>query len=319
MKISSPLDNAAEVKRLVEVGADEFYCGIVSEEWKERYTAIASANRREWVTNNFTSFDELENAVKIAHSFKKPVFLTLNAHFYTSEQYPLLLGEVKRAVSIGVDGFIIADIALILKLREAGVKSDIVISTGGVTLNSEAARFYSGLGATHITLPRHLASSEIKQIAEDNKDIKFHVFILNEGCFNLDGFCTFHHGIGSEKWEKRMLACSLPYDVKIMEKISPLKERTIRYRLNNLTKNLLINCGACALYDFDRAGVYAVKIVGRGNPTEKKVKDIRFFRELLDCLEDSRDKESFALKAKSLYERVYHTKCTYRNCYYPEF
>jgi len=319
MNILCPVDNAKEVKVLAEAGADNFYCGIISEEWNKKYTAVASPNRREWKENSFKDFDELEKAVKIAHSYNKKVFLTANAHYYSNEQYPLLLKEIQKAMEIGIDGLVVSDIALILKLKEMKIETEIIISTGGATLNSETAKFYAELGATRIVLPRHITIPEISEIIKDCPNLKFHAFIINEGCFNLDGFCTFHHGIDSSGWENRVLACSLLYNIKIRERVPPLKQRAIKYRLNNLTKNLLINCGACALYDFDKIGLDSIKIIGRGNKTEKKVKDVKFFRELLDYLKKCKNKGYFIEKAKFLYEQFYHHKCTYRNCYYPEF
>lgn len=142
------------------------------------------------------------------------------------------------------------------------------------------------------------------------------MFIFNEGCFNLDGFCTFHHGIGQKRWDERILACSLPYKTKVIEKISPSKERTIRHKIENISKNLLINCGACALYDFNKSGVDGIKIVGRGNPTEKKIKDVRFFNALLELVKKCKDKSSFESKAKERYKKFYSYSCTPKNCYY---
>ncbi len=318
MKILTPLDNSEEVEDLVKAGADEFYCGIISEEWNKKYTPVASSNRREWASNNFKSFEELEKAVKIAHLHNKPVFLTLNAHFYTNKQYLLLLKDIQRAKNIGVDALIIADIALVLTLKKLGANKDIHMSTGSVTLNSETAKFYSELGAKRIILPRHLTINEIKDIVQNASGIEFETFIFNEGCFNLDGFCTFHHGLGSKEWKERVLPCSIPYDVKLLTKTTPKDERTIKYRIKNLTKNLLINCGACALYDFNKIGIKAVKIIGRGNSTEKKIKDITFLKEVLGCLEHCKDKEDFQSKAKLLYKKFYSNKCTYRNCYYQD-
>lgn len=316
MKILSPLDKSEEVESLVKAGADEFYCGIITEEWNKKFTPIASMNRREWLSNNFKNFEDLEKAVEIAHSHKKPVFLAVNAQFYTEKQYDLLLKNIRKAIDIGIDAFIVADPALILTLKKLGIKKDIHMSTGAVTLNSETAKFYSELGATRIILPRHLAINEINDIVKNTPQIQFEVFIFNEGCFNLDGFCTFHHGFGSKEWKERVLACSIPYNVKILTKTTPAKERTIKHRIKNLTRNLLINCGACALYDFNKINIHSVKIIGRGNPTKKKIKDITFFRELLNHLKNCNDKETFQLKAKSLYEQFYSNKCTYRNCYY---
>ena len=112
MKILSPLTSTEEVKPLVESGADEFYCGLLSKEWDKNYTRVGSQNKRYWESNHFHSFDDLKKAVKIAHSFEKPVFLTVNAQFYTKKQYPILVEELKKTIESGVDSLIIADPAL---------------------------------------------------------------------------------------------------------------------------------------------------------------------------------------------------------------
>ncbi|MBM3245251.1 MAG: hypothetical protein FJZ15_05610, partial [Candidatus Omnitrophica bacterium] len=42
-------------------------------------------------------------------------------------------------------------------------------------------------------LPRDLTLQEIKSITEANDSIKFEVFVKNESCANIGGFCTFTH------------------------------------------------------------------------------------------------------------------------------
>ena len=37
-------------------------------------------------------------------------------------------------------------------------------------------------------------------------------------------------------------------------------------------------CGGCALYEFEAMGIAGVKIVGRDNALEKKIKDVKFMR-----------------------------------------
>lgn len=317
MNILSPVDKKEEVEQLIEAGANGLYCGIISKDWLKKYNSFGSMNRREWVSNNFTSFEDLAEAVKITNSHKTPIFLAINAHYYTEDQYPLLLKEVKKAVDMGITGFIVADMGLLLTLKEMGIDNEILISTGGTTLNSETANFYKELGAKAIILPRHLTIEEIREIKE-NSSIDLECFIFNEGCFNLDGFCTYTHGVTSKDWRKRALACSLPYDINIITK-NQLKKRLVKDRIRNITRNLLINCGACALYDLKKIGIESIKIIGRGNPTEKKLKDIKFFKTLLTYLNEDVTKQDFEKKAKELYQETFHHKCSYRNCYYPSF
>ena len=65
MKIVCPLDNKEEVLDLINAGADEFYCGFVSDEWIKKFSVMASANRREWGDCNFRSIEDLKQTLKI--------------------------------------------------------------------------------------------------------------------------------------------------------------------------------------------------------------------------------------------------------------
>ena len=78
-------------------------------------------------------------------------------------------------------------------------------------------------------------------------------------------------------------------------------------------------CGACALYEFREIGIYSVKIVGRGNPINRKVKDVIFLRNLIDRLEKEKlPALEFRKIARQLYEKSYMRQCRMCMCYYPE-
>ena len=47
IKLLSPLSRVDEVEDLISAGADEFYCGVLPEEWNGKYTVSASINRRQ--------------------------------------------------------------------------------------------------------------------------------------------------------------------------------------------------------------------------------------------------------------------------------
>ncbi len=194
IKLLSPVDKVDEVEGLIEAGADELYCGLLTAEWHDKYIGGA-ISRRPGGGANFTTFEDLQKCLDIARSRRVPVFLTLNEHYYMYKQYPYILDYVSRVEKMGVYGMMVADLALLLTLKEVGTGIRIVISTGGTTFNSETIRFYQELGASRVIIPRHLTIQEIGEMAESVSGIELETFIFNSRCPNIDGFCTFQHGL----------------------------------------------------------------------------------------------------------------------------
>jgi len=327
IKILSPIDAPSEADKLINAGADEFYCGLFPEEWKNKYFP-ASFDRRP-SGSHLKSFEELKELINISHEKSVPVYLTLNEHYYTEKQYPLITEFIEKAISINVDALIIADIAILLFLRKKNYKVKIHISTGGTVFNSESAGFYKDLGASRIILPRHLTVEEIRRLKENSPEIEFEAFILNSRCINVDGMCTFQHGLSgpSNKWLFRN-ACMLPYEISILPdensflEVEDFLKREIALKRQHIWENVHIDdspCGACALFEFAGVGITGVKIVGRGNPLEKKIKDITFLKTAKKILENQETgKTVFREKVKELYKETYNRPCRYHMCYYPE-
>ncbi len=77
-------------------------------------------------------------------------------------------------------------------------------------------------------------------------------------------------------------------------------------------------CGACALFEFNQMHLTSLKIVGRGNTTERKITDVAFFRTLLNYLyQEHPIKADFRNYAKELYPRTYNRPCRPFMCHYP--
>ncbi len=336
IKILSPVSRCDEVEDVIAAGADELYCGILMDDWRKGYTVSASLNRRQedntilGTSPHFKSFEELQESVEIAHSRSVPVILTLNEHYYSKDQYPYLLSYVDKVLEAGVDAFIIGDVAFILSLRERGIPTDIHISTAGTAFNSETVRFYQELGASRVILPRHLTIEEIESIASEVSDVELEAFILNSRCANIDGFCTFQHGLADlfpdEKVKEQYLnACMLPYEISVypdakVESDSDIKEK-ISWERQSIWSALHIDdrpCGACALFEFSKIGLHGVKIVGRQNAKSKKIKDVTFLKTLIDFLsEKNLSKEEFRKFSRRLYQETYEWPCLIFKCYYP--
>ena len=356
IRILSPVLHAREVGPVVAAGASEIYCGVLPGAWKKAYSNVASLNRREWASANMASLEDLRGVVDAAHALRTPVFLTLNA-LYTEAQYPEVRRIVGAAAECGVDALIIADLGLLLAARDMGWRGALHVSTGGTTFNDEAIAFYRDLGADRVILPRHNRVNEIAAMAARHRDIELETFVMNSGCMNIDGFCTHHHGVRELtrplgwnipkmlhadhhvlRWLKRMPAwlrsrasrlasrsadssCLLAYDVKVTS--SSATDADLHQVRESLRNSFGVftgfdTCGACSLWDFEHAGITSVKIVGRNNPLDKKVRDVRFLRGCLDLLADpSLTRDRFSDLARGAYARIYGFPCD-RWCYFPE-
>ncbi|MCX8043875.1 MAG: U32 family peptidase [Desulfobacterota bacterium] len=338
IKIFSPLNTIDETEPLILAGADEFYCGVLPDSWRSRYSVAASLNRRQEdnpvinTSPHFRSFDDLAAAVKIAHRHAVPVALTLNEHYYSNAQYPALIEYITQAIQTGIDAFIVGDIGILLKIKELAPGIHIHISTAGTAFNAETVRFYQDLGAVRVILPRHLSLEEIGAIAAQVHGIELEAFIFNSRCANVDGLCTFQHGLaafvpdGTNKRDYEN-ACMMLYRITASvkgysddEAEQILKEK-VSWERQHFWSAMHIDerpCGACALYEFEEMGLAAVKIVGRGNTTERKLRDVRFFRQALDFLKNERpSKQAFRHYVRTLYRKEYERPCIIFKCYYP--
>ena len=327
MKILSPLDSAAEVDQLVDAGAGEFYCGLLDERWHERYPVI-SMNRRPAGKGHFRTFADLSEAVQRAHDRGAPVYFTLNEHYYSAAQYDLLWQYIDEAIGAGVDAFIVSDFGLIAALQARGCRVPLHCSTGTTVFNRRSIGFFRGLGVVNITLPRHLSVEELRSLSAHAHGIGLTVFILNSRCINVDGFCTFQHGLaGREIPPMYRNACMLPFRVSAFRMQEPeapqaLPPDSCQVRRQKLWERVHVDdhpCGACALLDLHAMDIGSVKIVGRGNPAERKQKDVRFISGLLEDIHTGDgSRERFLQRAREQYAQVYNRSCRPFMCYYPE-
>lgn len=339
VKILSPLSKADEVEPLIKAGADELYCGVMPSEWRKNYTVAASLNRRQednpvtCTSPHLKSFEELEKSTETAHKNNKTeVILTLNEHYYSQAQYKYLTQYIEKSLEAGVDGFIVGDVGIILTIREIAPSVKIHISTAGTAFNSETVHFYRDLGASRIILPRHLALEEIEALARNVQGVELETFILNSRCANVDGFCTFQHGLADfipEMERKRdyenacMVLYNITADVKECgeDEAETLLQEKVSWERQHFWSAMHIDerpCGACALYEFAAMGLAGVKIVGRQNTTEKKIKDVKFIRRLLKFMrQENPTRKTFRKYAQKSYNQEYNRPCIVFKCYYP--
>ncbi len=355
MNILSPLSRVNEVEPLIEDGATCFYAGVMPSTWRDRFSNMASPNRREWKSSNFLDYETFAKAIRRAQSHDVPVFMTLNS-LYTDTQYAMIDEIVKRAKDAGVRALIVADVGMFLHLAELDTGLELHASTGATIFNVRAARFFARLGAERITLPRHNTVAELCALTKQLAPIPTEVFVMNSGCKNIDGFCTFHHGenevqvgklwdvfknAGADhyvleymrklpEWVTQVAsdsslfgsisACFLPYEVTNVSPQSMPDE--VRRRTEQSIRrsfnflSAMDHCAACAVPEFKRAGVDTLKIVGRNHPTGKKRKDVQFLSKLLDLI-GRYDDNPPTKEIIELHHQHFGGDCA-GLCYYPE-
>lgn len=356
MKILSPINNPEEILPLAKAGAEEFYAGVLDSKWKEKYTNVGSINRREWSASNLNGYDQMAEAVEAAHKAGARLFVTLNA-LYTQEQYEALKRNIEDIRKIPVDALIVADPGLLLLLKEMQWDRDIHISTGGTVFNHRAAKFFHNMGACRIVIPRHHNVEEIERLCGKIDFMERECFIFNSGCKNIDGFCTYHHGVNeilhksNYKLPKKLgldyaflktlrslpsqvstkiaracnlksdSACLLSYKVKpkpVKEWEKSRQEKACQWIESTFSLYTGLDpCGACDLPRLAQAGIISIKIVGRENPTYKKIMDVTFLKRMTDLLKQGNiSRREYGQEAKKAYHEIFGVSC--RDwCYYP--
>jgi putative protease len=235
---------------------------------------------------------------------------------------------INSALDAGVDALIVSDYGLMAYLKNQDHPLPLHVSTGGTVFNWRTVQFYKDLGAERVALPRHLSIREIEDIVSAMPPMETTIFILNSRCINVDGFCTFQHGLARKEILPMFRnACMLPYHVvafpanRQSAESSTNGDPALFIQRQRIWETVHVDdypCGACAMYEFSKMGITGLKIVGRGNPTERKIKDISFLASLIEYLKVQKpSKTIFRQKAKALYTDTYKRPCRMHMCYYP--
>lgn len=178
IELLAPAGNLEILKAAVDMGADAVYCGL------GRFNARVNAD-------NLDLYG-LEEALDYAHLRSSKVYLTVNT-LMNDMEFEEFLPEVARAVEMGVDGLIIADAAVMIKLAKAFPDVLINASTQMNVFSEDEFYNLSKLGVNRIVLPRELTMDEIAsrtaKAAKYGMDTE--VFAHGAVCVSVSGLCLF--------------------------------------------------------------------------------------------------------------------------------
>lgn len=175
IELLSPAGDFERLKGALKFGADAVYLG--GEQFGMRTNP-----------SNFSAH-ELKDAVLLAHSIGKKVYLTCNT-LPRNNELDALPDFLKYASEIGIDAFIIADIGVMALAKKYAPEVEIHMSTQVGIVNYQTANTLYEMGAKRIVTARELSLDEIKTIRDKTpEDLQIEVFVHGAMCMSFSGRC----------------------------------------------------------------------------------------------------------------------------------
>lgn len=251
VELLAPAGNFTKLKTAFYFGADAAYVG-------------GKAFSLRSFADNFDS-EELKNAVDLAHSLNKKVYVTANV-FARNADLGALSDYFKYLYSIGVDAAIISDSGVVYAAKKAAPKLAVHISTQANLTNKYAVKFWQEQGASRAILARELSLDEISEIHSFVPDIELEAFIHGAMCISYSGRCLLSDYLAGRPSNRGecVQACRWKYSVKkadagIQTDYLPVEEDDRgTYIFNSKDLNM-----SAHLEKMAQAGVCSFKIEGR--------------------------------------------------------
>ena len=201
MEILAPVGNAEALKAAVLSGADAVYFGMGN------FNARRNAQ-------NFSTDEEIKNAIEYCHSRGVKVHITLNTLIKDAEINDAI-ECVKKICTFGADAIIVQDLGLAKVIKTVCPNIEMHASTQMSVGTLEGLYILKGMGFDRAVLPRELSFNEIKYLCE-NSPIDLEVFIHGALCMCVSGQCLMSAVLGSRSGNRGLCAqpCRLPFKVQ---------------------------------------------------------------------------------------------------------
>ena len=269
IELLSPAGDMNKLKTAFYFGADAVYIG------GKNFSLRALAG-------NFSN-EEIVEAVELAHSIGKKVYVTVNI-FGRNDDIAMAEEYFKFLESAKVDGAIVSDTGLIYLARECAPNLPINLSTQANTLNYKTVEFWKNHGVKRVILARELSLEEIKTIGEKVKDIEIETFIHGAMCISYSGRCLlsdYRTGRSSNRGEC-VQACRWHYEIREKDSecgyLEMEEDERGTYIMNSKDLNLLDYINELA-----DAGVCSFKIEGRMKSEYYLATVVNAYRRALDA------------------------------------
>ncbi len=159
---------------------------------------------------NFSN-EELEQALKYAHSYGVKIYVTVNTLIFEDE-VKNLIEYIRYLHQIGVDALIMQDIGMVDLVRKKFPNLEIHASTQMHIHNLEGVLFAKELGIKRVVLARETPIDLIRNIKEKT-NMEIEIFIHGALCISYSGQCLMSSLIGGRSGNRGTCAqsCRQPY------------------------------------------------------------------------------------------------------------
>lgn len=270
-ELLAPAGNMQKLKTALYFGADAVYLG------GKNFSLRSFAD-------NFTT-DELSEAVKLAHSLGKKVYVTAN--IYAKNADFAMLGEYFQTLEeLRVDGAIISDAGAVYVAKKKAPTLQVHLSTQANTTNKYAVKFWSEQGVSRVILARELSLSEIAEIHAFAPETELEAFVHGAMCISYSGRCLLSDYLDGRQSNRGacVQACRWKYEVRALNATNgqsewlPIEEDGRgTYIFNSKDLNMLSR-----LQDMENAGISSFKIEGRMKSGYYLATVINAYRRVLD-------------------------------------
>jgi putative protease len=176
MELVCPAGNLAALRNAVDAGADAVYIGFRD-----------ATNARNFEGLNFSEHD-MQLGLRYAHVRRCKVFLALNTYPQPAG-WPAWQSAVDRAVGMGFDAVIAADIGVLDYAAERHPEMPLHLSVQGSATSYEALRFYhERFGVQRAVLPRVLSLAQVERVVAESP-VAIEVFGFGSLCVMVEGRC----------------------------------------------------------------------------------------------------------------------------------
>ena len=285
-ELLAPAGNMECLKAALAAGADAVYLG------GRQFGARAFAG-------NFGD-QELLDALKLAHFWKKKIYLTINT-LTKDRELEELVGWLAPFYEAGLDGVIVQDLGVLWSCREAFPKLELHASTQMTVTEPGAALFLKSFGVSRIVPARELSLPELADLKEKT-GMELETFIHGALCYCYSGQCLFSGFLGGRSGNRGRCAqpCRLPYRIQKNGKVLENEQGISPYPLS--LKDL---CTLPLLPQILEAGIDSLKIEGRMKSPEYVAGVTAVYRKYMDLYEKDPDGYRVDPKDRKLLEQLY--------------
>lgn len=276
LEVLAPAGDPERLAAAVDYGADAVYLG------GKTFGMRAGPK-------NFT-YDELKNAVELAHSRNVKVYLTCNT-LPRNDEIPHFGQFMEEAVSSGVDAVIVADLGLLSLVKKYAPDMEIHMSTQTGIVNYVIASELYNMGVKRVVVARELSIDEIAEIrAKTPAELEIEAFVHGAMCMSFSGRCLLSQYFTNRDANRGECAQPCRWSYHLMEETRKgeyypvFEDEKGSYILN--AKDL------CMIEHLDKlaeAGITSFKIEGRAKSSYYVSVVTNAYRMAVDILKSSPD------------------------------